>query len=371
MTKLEKENWGVTSQDWSNWKWQLTHSVSTIEELRQFTDLSEEEYESIDECLKKFSMRVTPYFLSLIDWDDPNDPIKAQAIPQKEELIVEEWEKSDPLAEDEKSPVKGLVHRYPDRVLFLTTPCCAMYCRHCTRKRFAGDCEKTPTVNQYKKCIEYIKQHTEVRDVLLSGGDPLMLKLETLDWILTQLREIPHVEVIRIGSRVPVTLPQKVTPELCTMLSKHHPLWMNIQVNHPNELTPEVEKACSMLSGAGIPLGNQSVLLKGVNDNLEVMKELVHKLVKFRIRPYYLYQCDLSYGLHHFRTPVIKGIEIIKGLRGFTSGFCVPQFVIDAPNGGGKVPINPSYIKDWDDTGITFFNYEGNKYWYPDKDDQK
>lgn len=363
-----KSKFKSKDEDWNDYIWQLKNSVTTTKELLDLgVPLTPSQVKDIDSCLSKFQMRITPYYLSLIDFENPLDPIRMQSIPMKEELIVENWEMNDPLNEEEQSPVENLVHRYPDRVLFLVSNQCSMYCRHCTRKRFAGNCSKSPVISQYKEAFEYIKSHKEVRDVLLSGGDPFLLPDSTLKYIISNLRDIPHVEIIRIGTRTPVVLPQRITPELCTMLSQYHPIWINTHFNHPKELTKEAVEACSKLANVGIPIGNQSVLLRGVNDSVEVMKELLHKLVKARVRPYYLYQCDLSYGLSHFRTPVQTGIDIIKGLRGFTSGYCIPQFVIDAPNGGGKVPINPNYIKNWGDDKITFVNYEGDSYEYPTK----
>ena len=304
-------------------------------------------------------MAITPYYLSLIDVNDPNDPIRRQAIPTVSELIKAPEDREDPLHEDGDSPVPGLTHRYPDRVLLLITDQCSMYCRHCTRRRFAGNNDKSLPQKQIDRAIEYIAKTPAIRDVLLSGGDALMVSDERLEYIIKKLREIPHVEIVRIGTRVPVVMPQRITDNLVSMLSKYHPIWVNTHFNHPNEITEDSKKACEKLANAGIPLGNQSVLLRGVNDCVHVMKNLVHELVKIRVRPYYIYQCDLSVGLSHFRTPVSKGIEIIEGLRGHTSGFCVPTFVVDAPGGGGKIPVMPDYIISQTHNKVILRNFEG------------
>lgn len=304
-------------------------------------------------------MAATPYYLSLIDLSNPHDPIRKQAIPTADELYFAEYEDADPLAEDEFSPVAGVTHRYPDRVLLLVTDQCAMYCRHCTRRRFAGQHDSFIPMEQIMRGIDYIREHKEVRDVLISGGDPLMLSDDILEQIISELRKIVHVEIIRLGSRAPVVCPQRITPELCSMLKKYHPIWCNVQFNHPNEMTEEARKACSMLADAGIPLGNQSVLLAGVNDCVYVMKDLVNALVRARVRPYYIYNCDPSLGLSHFRTPVSKGIEIIEALRGHTTGFCVPTFVVDAPGGGGKIPVMPKYLISQTPRKVILRNYEG------------
>ena len=304
-------------------------------------------------------MAITPYYLSLIDLNDPEDPIRKQAVPSAEELYFAPEESADSLHEDTDSPVKGLTHRYPDRVLFLITDRCAAYCRHCTRRRLVGQTDNAMPKEQINACIEYIRNHPEVRDVLLSGGDALMQSDEMLEYVISSLREIPHVEIIRLGSRVPVVMPQRVTQKLCDMLKKYHPIWINVHFNHPNEITPDAAAACARLADAGIPLGNQSVLLAGVNDCVHVMRKLVNDLVKIRVRPYYIYVCDLSLGLSHFRTPVSKGIEIIEGLRGHTSGYCIPTFVVDAPGGGGKVPVMPNYVLSQTPRKVILRNFEG------------
>ena len=347
---------------WKDWKWQLRHAIRGIRTFERLTGikLSETERKSLEETIAKFPMSITPYYLSLIDADDyKNDPVFKQCFPSPLELITSKYEMKDPLAEDKDSPVPGLVHRYPDRVLFHISNICSMYCRHCTRKRKVGDKDSIPTKDEILKGIEYIRNTPHVRDVLLSGGDPFMLSDDYIDWILTELRKIPHVEVIRIGTRMPVVLPYRITDELVEILKKHHPLWINTQFNHPREVTSSSKEALKKLADAGIPLGNQSVLLADVNDCPRIMRELVHKLVQNRVRPYYLYQCDLSEGLSHFRTPVGKGIEILESLIGHTSGFCVPTYVIDAPGGGGKIPVMPNYLISWSTNKVILRNYEG------------
>ncbi len=349
----------VPEEQWNDWHWQVRNRIETLEDLKKYVALTPEEEEGVKACLGTLRMAITPYYLSLIDPEDPNDPVRKQAIPTAKELHRAAADLEDPLHEDTDSPVPGLTHRYPDRVLILTTDQCSMYCRHCTRRRFAGQTDAAVPVDKIDKCIEYVAAHPEVRDVLLSGGDVLMLSDERLDYIFTKLRAIPHVEIVRLGSRTPVVMPQRITPELCAVLRKHHPVWLNTHYNHPNEITAEAAKACAMLADAGVPLGNQSVLLAGVNDCVHVMKKLVNELVKIRVRPYYIYQCDLSLGLEHFRTPVSKGIEIIEGLRGHTSGYCVPTFVVDAPGGGGKTPVMPNYVISQTPKKVILRNYEG------------
>ena len=349
----------VPDELWNDWHWQVKNRVETLEDLKKYLNLTEEEEEGVRRTLGRLRMAITPYYLSLIDLEDEYDPIRRQAIPTAHELESAPYEAADPLHEDTDSPVKGLTHRYPDRVLFLVTDQCSMYCRHCTRRRFAGQTDCAVPMEQIEKCIEYIRQHEEVRDVLLSGGDALMLGDGLLERIIAELRTIEHVEIIRIGSRTPVVCPQRITPELCAMLKKYHPIWVNTHFNHPNEITPEAAAACARLADAGIPLGNQSVLLAGVNDCVHVMKKLVNELVYIRVRPYYIYACDPSLGLSHFRTPVSKGIEIMEGLRGHTSGLCVPTFVVDAPGGGGKTPVMPTYLISQKPGKIVLRNFEG------------
>ena len=349
----------VPDELWNDWHWQVKNRVETLEDLKKYVNLTEEEEEGVRRTLGRLRMAITPYYLSLIDLNDKYDPIRRQAIPTAHELESAPYEAADPLHEDTDSPVKGLTHRYPDRVLFLVTDQCSMYCRHCTRRRFAGQTDCAVPMEQIEKCIEYIRQHEEVRDVLLSGGDALMLGDGLLERIIAEIRAIEHVEIIRIGTRTPVVCPQRITPELCAMLKKYHPIWVNTHFNHPNEITPEAAAACARLADAGVPLGNQSVLLAGVNDCVHVMKKLVNELVYIRVRPYYIYACDPSLGLSHFRTPVSKGIEIMEGLRGHTSGLCVPTFVVDAPGGGGKTPVMPTYLISQKPGKIVLRNFEG------------
>lgn len=349
----------VTDQQWNDWHWQVKNRIETVDELKKYIKLTAEEEEGIRESLKTLRMAITPYYLTLIDPENPHCPIRKQAIPTVEELKRSPADLEDPLHEDSDSPVPGLTHRYPDRVLFLITDMCSMYCRHCTRRRFAGQHDCATPEKQIDDCIDYIARTPQVRDVLLSGGDALLVSDEKLEYIISRLRAIPHVEIIRIGSRTPVVLPQRITPELVNMLKKYHPIWLNTHFNHPNEVTPESKQACARLADAGIPLGNQSVLLRGVNDCTHIMKKLVHELVKMRVRPYYIYICYLSLGIGHFRTPVSKGIEIIENLRGHTSGYAVPTFVVDAPGGGGKIPVMPNYVISQAPNRVVLRNYEG------------
>ena len=353
---------GASLSNWLDWKWQLRHSVTDISQAEillgaQFPENIKRDFNDI---VKKFPLSVTPYYLSLVNCDDiENDPIFKQSFPAVEELTVTSLDMQDPLHEDKDCPVAGLTHRYPDRVLLLVSNSCAMYCRHCTRKRKVGDKNTIPCSDQISEGIEYIKNTPQIRDVLLSGGDPFMLPDDYIDWILSELSKIDHVEVVRIGTRTPVVLPQRITPNLINILKKYKPLWVNTHFNHPREITNSSRQAIAKLADSGIPLGNQSVLLAGVNDCPRIMRSLVHKLVANRIRPYYLYQCDLSEGLSHFRTPVGKGIEILESLIGHTSGFCVPTYVIDAPGGGGKIPVMPNYLISWSTNKVVLRNYEG------------
>ncbi|MHB1605398.1 MAG: KamA family radical SAM protein [Leptospirales bacterium] len=317
-----------------------------------------------DSVEETFPIRINSYYRSLIT--DPDGPIGRQVIPEPEEILDFE-SPVDPLGEDEDSPVPAIVHRYPDRVLFLVTNQCPIYCRYCTRKRMIGTPEGVVTRKEVDEGIAYLREHTEVRDVVLSGGDPLMLKDDYLEYILSELRSIPHLEILRIGTRVPSSLPQRVTPELCEMLKKYHPLFMNLHFNHPDEITPEASLACNRLADAGIPLGCQTVLMKGVNDETEILKVLFQKLLTIRVKPYYLYQADLTRGANHFRTPVSTGLRIIRELQGFTSGMAIPHFVVDAPGGGGKIPVLPQdYLVSMEDGDVVLKNYEGKVYTYPD-----
>jgi lysine 2,3-aminomutase len=351
--------WGdVPLAQWADWRWQLSHRLNTVEDFARVVDLTPEEVAGLS-APGHFRVDVTPYFASLMDPEDPGCPIRRQVIPTAREMALSEGDQVDSLAEDAHSPVPGLVHRYPDRVLMLVTTQCASYCRFCTRSRMVGDAHTQFNTATYERQLAYIASTPQVRDVLLSGGDPLMMSPRLLEDLLRRLREIPHVEVVRIGSRVPVFLPQRVTEDLVAALRRYHPLWMNIHFNHPREITPEVEEALARLADAGIPLGSQSVLMAGINDCPNVILTLVQALVKNRVRPYYLYQCDLVQGASHFRTPVSKGLEIMEALRGHTSGFAVPTFVIDAPEGGGKVPILPTYLLSASDRRVVVRNYEG------------
>jgi len=349
----------ATDIEWNDWKWQIKHRVKTVLDLKKHIDLTEEEVSAIDKVLGKLRMSITPYYLCLMDPNDPKCPIRMQAVPSIYEMKNGRNDLVDPLHEDVDSPVPGLTHRYPDRVLFLITDMCSMYCRHCTRRRFAGQKDGEMNLETINKAIDYIKKHIEVRDVLLSGGDALLVSDERLEYILKELRKIPHVEVIRIGTRTPVVLPQRITQDLVDMIKKYHPVWINIHINHSKEITAETKEALDKMIYAGIPLGNQSVLLRGVNDCVHIMKQLVQDLVYLRVRPYYIYQCDLSLGIEHFRTTVSKGIEIIEGLRGHTSGFAVPTFVVDAPGGGGKIPVMPNYIISQAPGRVVLRNFEG------------
>ncbi len=348
----------IPDEKWNNWRWQLSHRLNSIEDFEQIIHLTGSERKALS-TQGLFRVDITPYFASLIDPEDEHDPIRLQVIPTAGEIQPFTGMMEDSLAEDRHSPVPGLVHRYPDRVLMLVTTQCASYCRYCTRSRIVGDPSATFSRADFDLQIEYLKHTPQVRDVLLSGGDPLTLAPKLLEELLGRLREIPHIEIIRIGTRVPVFMPMRVTDELCDVLQKFHPLWMNIHVNHPNEITAELDEACDKLTRAGIPLGNQSVLLAGINDCVHIQRKLVQDLARIRVRPYYLYQCDLVEGAGHFRTPVAKGVEIIEGLRGHTSGYIVPTFVVDAPGGGGKIPLMPNYLLSMSDHKIVLRNYEG------------
>lgn len=349
----------VTDEQWNDWRWQVKNRIENYYQLKSFVNLTKKEEQGVKESLKIMRMAITPYYLSLFDDRNLDCPIRKQAIPSGAELVNSVSDLVDPLSEDVDSPVPGLTHRYPDRVLFLITDQCAMYCRHCTRRRFAGQKDKQSPKERIDRAIEYISKTKTVRDVVLSGGDALLVSDDYLENIIQRLRALPHIEIIRIGTRAPVVLPQRITDNLVNMLKKHHPIWVNTHFNHPRELTVEAELALEKLANAGIPIGNQSVLLKGINDCVNTMKDLVHKLVKNRVRPYYIYQCDLSQGIEHFRTPISKGIEIIESLRGHTSGFAVPTYVVDAPGGGGKIPVMPTYIISQSPDRVVLRNYEG------------
>jgi len=356
----------VTKKEWEDWTWQVRNRVTTVEELKEIVNLTPEEEKGIAQSLKVLRMAISPYFAMLMDPDDPHDPVRMQAIPTIKELDFSASDMEDPLFEDIDSPVHGLTHRYPDRVLFLITDMCANYCRHCTRRRLAGQEDHARDKASIDAAIKYIKEHEEIRDVLLSGGDPLLVSDAFLEDIIKRLKAIDHVEIVRLGSRTPVTLPMRITPELCKMLAKYHPMWLNTHFNHPREITPESKAAVERLADHGIPVGNQTVLLRGINDCPTIMKKLVHELVKIRCRPYYFYQCDLSRGIEHFRTSVEKGLEIAESLRGHTSGFAVPTFILDAPGGGGKIPLAPQYLISMSDKRVVLRNYEGGIFTYPE-----
>lgn len=352
-------------EHWDSHTWQLKNRITSLEALEQRLELTAEERAGVLLSGNKLAMAITPHFFNLIDGDDPGCPIRRQVIPRIEETLTDPAEMSDPCGEDSHMPVPGLVHRYPDRVLFLVTDRCAAYCRYCTRSRVVSGVSEQKLETQWEAAFDYLEKTPSVRDVLISGGDALLFSDARLERLLSRLHAIPHIQFIRIGSRIPIFLPQRITPALCEMLRKYHPLFISIHANHPKELTSEVRDALGRLADAGIVMGNQSVLLNGVNDSVEVQRELAHKLLMCRVRPYYLYQCDLIEGSSHLRTSIAKGIEIIEGLRGHTSGYAIPQYVIDGPGGGGKIPVNPDYVLQHDDGGITLRNYEGKKFHYP------
>jgi len=358
----------ASDKQWNDWRWQLRNRIKDLESLRRIIDVSEDEFQAIKQHVGSLPISITPYYASLMDPKDTKQAIRRMVVCVTDEYKVSPEEANDPLGEDAHSPVPGLVHRYPDRVLFLVTGYCSVYCRYCTRSRMVGNSvhDYKFNVHQWEQAIHYIEQHPEVRDVLLSGGDPLTLANDKLEWLLKRLRRIPHVEIIRIGTKVPTVLPQRISPALTNMLKKYHPLWMSIHFSHPDELTPEVKHACRLLAEAAIPLGSQTVLLKGINDNVETMKRLNQGLMKILVKPYYLYQCDPVSGTSHFRTTVEKGLEIIRGLRGHTSGYAVPHYVIDAPGGGGKIPVLPNYVVGREGNDIILKNYEDHTYRYPE-----
>jgi lysine 2,3-aminomutase len=358
----------ASEAEWLDWRWQLRSRIKSLAELDRIFKLSPDERDAVARRSGALPMGLTPYYASLLSLDDPTEGLRRTHIPVGDEFVKTPGEADDPLGEDHDAAVPGLVHRYPDRVLFLATGFCSTYCRYCTRSRMVGEAggEYEFSKSQWEKALQYIEAHSEIRDVLISGGDPLTMSDDRLDYLLGRLRAIRHVEFIRIGSKVPVVLPMRVTSELAATLKKHHPLWMSIHFTHPNELTPEVSESTARLADAGIPLGSQTVLLKGVNDDISIMKPLMHGLLKLRVKPYYLYQCDPITGSAHFRTPVSKGLEIIEGLRGHTTGYAVPQYVIDAPGGGGKIPLLPDYVVGRDGDDLILRNFEGNHYRYAD-----
>ncbi len=350
---------------WQDWRWQFSHRITGVDGLEKILPLTEVEKGDIAKCLQRFRMAITPYYASLIKSASPTDPIRMQCVPSIREMDFDGNGLCDPLNEEGDSPVPHIVHRYPDRVLFLVTLKCSMYCRHCTRRRKVGEEDRIISEAGLRGAVAYIRSHPEIRDVLISGGDPLVMSTEKLEHIIASIREIPHVDIVRIGTRVPVVMPMRITDELLAMLKKYQPIWINTHFNHPAEITPDSTRACEAIVDAGIPLGNQTVLLKGINDDPLIMRELMKKLVHMRVRPYYLYQCDLSEGIAHFRTTVERGIEIIHSLQGNISGFAVPKYVIDAPGGGGKIPINYPYLISKDDREVVMENWQGKTYTYP------
>lgn len=356
----------ATNADWDNWRWQSQHRIRKLEQFERILKLSDEERGALEQGGTMLPIGITPYYMSLLDEFDAQQPIRKTVVPTTNEFIRTPGEADDPLGEDGHSPVPGLVHRYPDRVLLLPLDFCSTYCRYCTRSRVVGHGEIVPNEKRLEAIFHYLENTPQVRDVLISGGDPLALSDDKLDWILGRLRSIPHIEFVRIGTKMPAVLPQRISRDLVRVLRKYHPLWMSVHFLHPDECTPESKQACERLADAGIPLGAQTVLLKGVNDNVETMKQLVHKLLLQRVRPYYLYQCDPISGSAHFRTPVSKGIEIIEGLRGHTTGYAVPTYVIDAPGGGGKIPLQPQYVQGRDGDSLVLRNFEGQEFRYPD-----
>ncbi|MDH5552219.1 MAG: KamA family radical SAM protein [Nitrosomonas sp.] len=365
---LKKYYPDISSSQWNDWKWQIRNRIRSVDMVEKMMTLTAQERESIIRRTANLPIAITPYYFSLLSPDNPEQPLRKTHLPVGGEFITTPGEDPDPLNEDHDMAAPGLVHRYPDRVLFLTTGFCSTYCRYCTRSRMVGETngEYSFSTSNWEKAAQYIEAHPEIRDCLLSGGDPLSIGDEKLEWLLTRLRSIPHLEFIRIGTKIPVVMPQRITKDLCNMLKKFHPLWMSIHFTHPEELTPETIEACNRLADAGIPLGSQTVLLKGINDDVNTLKPLFHGLLKMRVKPYYLYQCDPVSGSAHFRTPVEKGLEIIRQLRGYTTGYAVPQFVIDAPGGGGKIPVLPDYIVGRDGDDLLLTNFEGGTYHYPD-----
>lgn len=354
----------ISKKDWNDWRWQLCNRITKLDDLEKHISLHKDELAGVKVSRGKLAISITPYWIELMEKENPRCPIRRQVVPHINESYTTKHELVDPCGEDNDSPTTGLVHRYPDRVLFLCTDKCAAYCRFCTRKRIVSDEEDINIEKRLSAAVNYIKKNQQIRDVLISGGDPLILPDDTIEYILSTLRKIPQIEVLRVGTRIPVTMPQRITPDLVRILSKYHPLWMNIHVNHPLELTIEVKEATKRLVNKGIPLGSQTVLLRGINNSSEVMRRLIHKLTLLRIRPYYIYQCDPILGTSHFRTKVQEGINIIKSLRGYTSGFAVPTYVVDAPGGGGKIPINPDYVKRYDKGKLIVRNFKGKTYEY-------
>ncbi|MEN9722065.1 MAG: hypothetical protein RJB38_51 [Pseudomonadota bacterium] len=354
----------VADKDWNNWVWQQQKRIKSFDVLEKVLNVTQEERDAFAQSHEMFNMGITPYYASLMDKDDPNCPIRLQSVPKMGELYVSPVELEDPLGEEKDMPVPGVTHRYPDRVLFYTTHNCPVYCRHCTRKRKVSDPSSAAATKQLEEGLAYIEAHKEIRDVVISGGDPLSNSDERLEYILSRLRAMDHIEVFRLGTRNLVTLPQRITDSFVQMLRKYHPVFIHTHFNHPKECTQEAFDACARLADAGCIINNQMVLLKGVNDDPQIVKQLNHKLLMMRVRPYYIFQCDMSQGISHFRTPIEKGLEIIKALRGWTSGMAVPHFVVDAPGGGGKIPLIPSYVEGREGKKWILRNYKGDRYEY-------
>ncbi|HHU99018.1 MAG TPA: KamA family radical SAM protein [Bacteroidales bacterium] len=356
----------ANAESWNDWRWQLRNSFTTAEALSRVMTLTGDEINTLNRLKGRLPLRITPYYLSLIYDSGPWSPLRRTMIPTSDELIITDAEKADPLNEMGSSPVPGIVHRYPDRALFTVTQFCSSYCRYCTRSHSVGKLGHLTKV-EWEQALDYLREHTEIRDVIISGGDPLTMNDSKIEYLLSNLRAIKHIEILRIGTKVPAVLPQRITPQLVNMLKKYHPLFLSIHFTHPDEMTPETRRACEMLADAGMPLGSQTVLLKGINDDPATMKSLMHKLLTVRVRPYYIYQCDLIPGSSHFRTTIEKGIDIIENLRGHTSGYAVPQFVVDAPGGGGKIPVLPDYVVESGPEKWVLRNYKKNRYTYPNK----
>jgi lysine 2,3-aminomutase len=357
----------ISRIEWFDWRWQFQNAIRDVHSLDAIIHLSDNERQAMMHPSGDLPVAITPYYASLLSVQDPSDPLRRSVVPVVDECLHTKGEEEDPLGEDVDSPVPGIVHRYPDRVLFLVTDICSTYCRYCTRSRIFGRQHQCFIDSaKWEKALAYIESNPNIRDVLLSGGDPLTLSDDRIEWLLSRLKDISHVEIVRIGTKVPTVLPQRITPALVSMLKKYHPLWMSIHITHPDELTPEMSAACIRLADAGIPLGSQTVLLAGINDSVSTMTRLVHGLLQIRVRPYYLYQCDPIPGSSHFRTPISKGLEIIQGLRGHTTGYAVPTYVVDAPGGGGKIPLLPEYAIGWDKGDLMMRNYEGHVFRYPD-----
>jgi len=357
---------GTSLKDWNNWQWQIRNSFTSLSALSKVISLGQNEIRPLPGVNDSLPLRVTPYYASLLHASDPGEALRRTVVPVSDEFVVSPGEASDPLSEGHDSPIPNLVHRYPDRVLFLSTGFCSTYCRYCTRSHLVASDKCHMGIKAWQPAFDYIRNHTEIRDVLISGGDVLTMSDNLIEYLLSAIRAIPHVEIIRIGTKVPVVLPQRITKNLTGILKRYHPLFMSIHFTHPDELTPEVSQACTRLADAGIPLGSQTVLLKGINDDIQVMRRLMQGLLKIRVRPYYLYQCDPILGSAHFRTTIEKGLEIIDGLRGHTSGYAVPHYVVDAPGGGGKIPLLPDYFQGKENGTVILRNYEGKRYFYPD-----